>query len=74
MFGAPRLVHFDQIAADPGALSFAGEMIIGLALPWFLLRRTERIRGYAALAGLGVLAALAIGPVTAIVRGLADRV
>ncbi|MFL5648244.1 MAG: DUF6518 family protein [Chloroflexota bacterium] len=73
VFGAPRLIHPDQIAADPGALLFAVEMILGLLLPWFLLRRDERIRGYAALAALAVVAALAIGPVTGIIRGLADR-
>ena len=73
VFGAPRLIHLDQIDTDPGALLFAGEMVLGLVLPWFLLRRDERIRGYAALAGLAVVAALAIGPVTAVVRGLADR-
>jgi len=48
-------------------------MILGLLLPWFLLQRDERIRGYAALAGFAVVAALAIGPVTGIVRSLADR-
>jgi Family of unknown function (DUF6518) len=73
VFGAPRLVHPDQIAVDPGALLFAAEMILGLLLPWFLLRRDERLRGYAALAGLAVVAALAIEPVTAVIRGLADR-
>jgi hypothetical protein len=73
VFGGPRLLRVDQIAVDPGALLFAGEMILGLALPWVLLRRDERVRGYAALAGLAVLAALAIGPVTTVLRGLADR-
>ena len=73
VFGAPRLVRLDQIAGDPGALLFAAEMILGLLLPWFLLRRDERVRGYAALAGLAVVSALAIEPVTAILRGLADR-
>ena len=73
VFGAPRLIHPDQVQYDPGALLFAGEMIVGLLLPWFLLRRDERIRGYAALAGLALVAALAIGPVTTVIRGLADR-
>jgi hypothetical protein len=73
VFGAPRLVHPEQIKVDPGALLFAAEMILGLLLPWFLLRRDERVRGYAALAGLAVVAALAIGPVTTLLRGLADR-
>lgn len=73
VFGAPRLIHLDQIQSDPGAILFAGEMLLGLLLPWLLLRREERVRGYAALAALSVVAALAIGPVTTIVRGLADR-
>jgi len=73
VFGAPRLVHLDQIAVDPGTVLFAAEVILGLLLPWFLLRREERLRGYAALAGLAVIAALAIEPVTAAFRGLADR-
>ena len=73
VFGAARLVHLDQIAGDPGALLFVAEMILGLLLPWFLLRRDERVRGYAALAGLAVVSALAIEPVTAVLRGLADR-
>ena len=58
---------------DPGALLFGAEMLLGLALPAILLRRGERIRGYVAMAALAIVAALAIGPVTALVRGLADR-
>ncbi len=73
VFGAPRLVHVDQLAYDPGAFLFAAEMILGLVLPWLLLRRGERLRGYVAFAALGAVAALSIGPVTTIVRGLADR-
>jgi hypothetical protein len=73
VFGAPRLAHLDQIAVDPGALLFGAEMVLGLLLPWLLLRREERIRGYAALGGLAVVAAVAIGPVTTMLRGLADR-
>jgi uncharacterized protein DUF6518 len=73
VFGVPRLVRLDQIVVDPGALLFAAEMMLGLLLPWFLLRREERVRGYAALAGLAVVAAVAIGPATTILRGLADR-
>ena len=73
VFGGPRLIHLDQIGVDPGALLFGAEMVLGLALPWVLLRPHERVRGYAALAGLAVVAALAIGPITAVIRGLADR-
>ena len=57
----------------PGALLFSAEMVLGVALPWLLLPRAERLRGYAALAGLAFVAALAIGPVTTVIRGLADR-
>ena len=72
-FGAPRLVHLDQLGTDPGALLFGAEMLLGLTLPAILLRRGERIRGYVAMGALAIVAALAIGPVTALVRGLADR-
>jgi len=73
VFGAPRLIHVDQLAYDPGAILYAAEMALGLALPWLLLRRGERLHGYVAAAGLAVIAAAAIGPVTSILRGLADR-
>lgn len=73
VFGAPRLIHPDQLVYDPGAFLFLAEMILAAVLPWILLRRGERLRGYIATAGLAVIAALAIGPVTTIVRGLADR-
>ena len=47
VFGAPRLIHVDQIHVDPGALLFGAEMILGLALPWLLLgaRARARLRG-----------------------------
>lgn len=73
VFGAPRLVHVDQLAYDPGAFLFAAEMILAAVLPWILLRRGERLRGYVATAVLAVIAASAIGPVTTIIRVLADR-
>jgi hypothetical protein len=73
VFGAQRLLHLGQLASDPGALVLAAEVVIGLALPWFLLRRGERREGYAAVVVLAVVAALAIGPVTGILRALADR-
>ena len=65
VFGVTRLVHLDQIGNDPGALLYAAEMLIGLALPAVLLRKGERFRGYAVTAGFAILAAVAIGPVTA---------
>jgi hypothetical protein len=73
VFGGPRLVRVDQLVYDPGAFLFAAEGVIGLLLPALLLRRGERLRGYLATVALAVVAALAIGPITTIVRGLADR-
>jgi hypothetical protein len=73
VFGASRWVHIDQLGTDPGALLLAGEVVIGLALPWLLLRRGERLRGYVATVALGAAAAVAIGPVVALLRALADR-
>jgi len=73
VFGGPRLIHVDQLGTDPGALLFAAEAILGAALPALLLRRGERLRGYLATAGLAVAAALAITPVTTLIRELADR-
>ena len=32
----------DQVQYDPGALLLAGEIVLGLALPWLLFRRGER--------------------------------
>jgi len=73
VFGAGRWQHIDQLMYDPGALILAAEASLGLLLPAVLLRRGERLRGYLATAALAVLAALAIGPVTAALRTLADR-
>lgn len=73
VFGAGRLIHVDQLSTDPGAILLAVEIVLGLALPWLLLRRGERLRGYVATAVLTVVAAAAIGPVTALIRALADR-
>jgi hypothetical protein len=73
VFGAPRLIHVEQLVYDPGAFLFGAEMILGVILPWVLLRSGERMRGYLAAAALAIIAALAIGPVTAVIRGIADR-
>ena len=76
-FGASRLVAIAQdpglIAVDPAALLFGAEAAIGLLLPAIFLDRGERLRGYVALAAVGVVAVVAIGPVVDLVRGLADR-
>jgi len=50
----------------------AFETVLGLALPWFLLRRGERLAGYVATAALSVVAIVAIGPLTSLLRTLAD--
>jgi hypothetical protein len=73
VFGGPRLVRVDQLVNDPGAFLYLAEIVIGLALPFLLLRRGERLRGYVATAALTIVAGLAIGPVTTLVRGIADR-
>jgi hypothetical protein len=73
VFGAGRLVRVDQLGTDPGAILLAVEILLGAALPWLLLGRGERMRGYVATAVLTIVAAAAIGPVTNLIRALADR-
>lgn len=70
-FGGDRLSRLDPVG-DPGAFLFAMEIVIGLMLPFLLLRAGERVRGYVATIVLTVIAGIAIGPVTALIRGLAD--
>ena len=72
-FGLGRLVRVDQLSTDPGALLFGIEILIGLALPALILSSGERLRGYLATLALGVAGAIAIGPVTTALRGIADR-
>jgi hypothetical protein len=72
VFGAPRWAGGDQVLTDPGAFVLAAEAVLGLALPWILLRRGERLAGYVAVAILAVLAAVAIGPLTTVLRAIAD--
>ncbi len=73
MFGAGRLAHVDELVHDPGALLLAAEIVLGAALPVVLLPGGERLRGYLATGGLAVAAAIAIGPISALIRGIADR-
>ena len=73
VFGGPRLIRLDQLAQDPGALLYAAEAVLGLALPAILLRRGEWLRGYAATLAFAIVGALAIVPVTTVLRALADR-
>jgi hypothetical protein len=51
----------------------AAEIVLGAVLPWVLLPRGERLRGYLATIALAVVAVTAIGPVVAFIRGAADR-
>jgi Family of unknown function (DUF6518) len=72
VFGYERWT-LDGLGTDPGAFLFAAEILLGLVLPLLLLRRGERLRGYVATAVLAVIAVVAIGPVTTLVREVADR-
>lgn len=72
VFGAGRWAHPEQLVSDPGAFVMAGEVLLGTALPWLLLRPGERRAGYLATVVLGVVAMLAIGPLTSVLRTLAD--
>jgi hypothetical protein len=73
MFGAGRLARVDELGTDPGALLLGLEIVLGAVLPLVLLPRSERLRGYLATAGLAVAGALAIGPVSTLIRAVADR-
>jgi Family of unknown function (DUF6518) len=73
VFGGPRLIRVDQLGADPGALLYAAEIVLGAVLPWLLLGAGERLRGYLATTVLGIAGAIAIDPVTTVLRELADR-
>lgn len=72
-FGASRVMEWQRLGDDPGAVLLATEAAIGLALPAVLLRRGERLRAYVLLAALGAVGLVAIGPVVDLVGGLADR-
>lgn len=73
VYGADRLLRFDQLTTDPGAILLAVEVVIAAVLPWVLLRPGERLRGYTATVVLAVVAVVALGPVTTIIREWADR-
>jgi hypothetical protein len=73
VFGGTRLVRVDQLTTDPGAILYLAEIVIGLFLPFALLHAGERLRGYVATVVLALVAAVAIGPVTSVIRELADR-
>jgi Family of unknown function (DUF6518) len=71
-YGTQRWERPDRLATDPGAFILAAEAALGLLLPWVLLRRGERRAGYVSTIVLGAIAALAIGPLIAVLRALAD--
>jgi hypothetical protein len=58
---------------DAVAVFYLVEIAIGLLLPIFLLRPRERLAGYGASVILAAAMAIAIEPVTAVVRSIADR-
>jgi hypothetical protein len=66
VFGGLRL-------GDAGGVLLTVEAVIGALLPVVLLRPGERLIGAAAALVMAVAAGLAIGPVTGLVRGIADR-
>jgi hypothetical protein len=59
--------------SDPVALFYLVEIAIGLLLPILLLRPRERLAGYGATLVLAAAMAIAIEPITALVRSVADR-
>jgi hypothetical protein len=58
---------------DPGGVLLTTEVAIGALLPAVLLGPRERLVGYLMTAVLALAGGLAIGPVTTLVRGVADR-
>lgn len=72
-FGLARWAHLEQLPSDPGAVILVVEAALGLALPFVLLPAGERFRGYVAAAAIGLVGAAAIGPVTDLLRSIADR-
>ena len=59
--------------ADAVAIFYLVEIAIGLLVPALLLRARERLAGYATTLMLAVAFGIAIEPVTALVRSVADR-
>ena len=58
---------------DASRMLMTAEAVIGAVLPFVLLRRGERVRGYIETLAMAVAAGLSIGPFTTLVRGIADR-
>ena len=69
--GWGRLPSFDPFT-DPGDLGLAVELVIGLLLPYALLRRGERLAAYVALVLLGLAGVVVMGPGITALRSIAD--
>jgi len=72
VFGWTRLLAFDPLI-DPGSVILAVEIAIGVMLPFVALRPHERIAGIAATVIGAAATIIALGPLTSILRGIADR-
>lgn len=70
---AEGLVYGRLRTGDIGGILLLVEVAIGVAAPYFLLRRSERLVGYVATGLLALLFGVAIEPVNALVRAAADR-
>jgi len=67
-------VAFGELrTGDAVAIFYLVEIAIGLLIPIFLLRPRERLAGYGATVVLAAAMSIAIEPVTALVRSVADR-
>ena len=66
-------VVFGLRVGDATRVLFTAEAVIGALLPLLLLHHRERVAGYLATLAFAVAGSLAIGPFTALVRGVADR-
>jgi hypothetical protein len=72
-FGGGRISAVQDPLGHPEAFVLVVEVALGAVLPWLLLARDERAKGYLATVALAIIGALAIGPVTEVIRGVADR-
>jgi hypothetical protein len=72
-FGGGRISAVQDPLVHPEAFVLVVEVALGVVLPWLLLARSERAKGYLATVALAIIGARAIGPVTEIIRDVADR-
>lgn len=73
VFGGPRLLDGSDVLRDPRAFVLLLEVVLGVALPWAILRPSERRPSYLALVLLAGVASVAIDPLIAMLRAIADR-